>query len=937
MSRNAAFSIRVTSVWRCVRMFFLMALLLFGLYHAGLFGRAAAESPAELWSVPTNLSRSGAASQPRIAVAPEGSLQAFWWDRFDGLTTSVRDEKGWSAPVVAPIVISETVGVQPRLRPIAEMPTLLADHTGEVHALWLDQEDRETHLRPLMHSRLTLGKAIWTSPEVVAESALTYTLAAAPSGGLVAAYVRPTQDITAPAGIYIRRWTPEAGWGATTLVYPSIYFRLLSAEEAYIRLAVGDKGELHLAWVEPRSGQALYAYSPDGGAGWTPPETLGRAEDRPARPRVVALPKGGALRMWEGSHMGLCTLYQQALSSVTAPSSAPTATPSSPAHELTRTEIITVTLTGTPTPAPALMITSALSLTWAGPQRILDGLRACPQGDRFWAQGERLFWLWGEGTAELTMLAWDAERGRWSEPRSLDLRLRNPETQQWLALSDLHAAVVGDKLMVVGADAASGEVWFTECRISALELAFAPPSPWSTPQRLQQWPEAGWPAVAVDGEGRVHVVWTEPGSGGAGTALMYARWDGTRWSPAIGVTRDDSGQELLRQPALVADANGLLHLAWSGGNLGQILYARARADQAATAGWSEPVELSAPTLAGSWPQMGLDLAGRLYLVYAVPLNEGRGVYLLHSEDGGESWSPPELIFDAVAAGWPAVDHPALAVAADGTLHVAWVKGSLPGAMPPQGIYYTRSTGGPASHSWADPERLADPGYDWPRLALLDGQVHLVYAKEADGSVWHRWADGTALEGGAQAWSVPARVPGWQGMAAPVGLSSAGRALYLVGLDEAEGTLRYSVWDSSVTSDSGAPRWSTAETVWLGPEVAGGLGAQAALPPQGGRLAVALRILEATASDWRPAGVLAMVRAVPTVDAGLLPTRAVTPQPTATPSPTPVPTPLPSPTPDLGGPQPSTSPSRLLALLGGGLAGVIVLAALGVRAAWVRRR
>ena len=335
--------------------------------------------------------------------------------------------------------------------------------------------------------------------------------------------------------------------------------------------------------------------------------------------------------------------------------------------------------------------------------------------------------------------------------------------------------------------------------------------------------------------------------------------------------------------------------------------------------------------------MGADFAGRLYLVYAVPLNEGRGIYLLHSEDGGASWSPPELIFDAAAAGWPAVDHPALAVAADGLLHVAWVKGSLPDALPPQGIYYSRSTEGPAGRSWMEPERLVDPGYDWPRLALLDGLVHLVYAKEDDGSIWHRWADVAALGGGAQGWSNPARVPGWQEMVAPVGLSSAGGVLHLVGLDKVGGTLRYSLWDAMVATESNPPRWSTAETLWLGPDVAGGLGAQAAVPPQGGRLAVALRVLEFASGDWRPAGVLAVQRAIPTVEPGALPTRAVSPQPTVPPSPTSVPTLVPSPTPGLGGPAPSSTSARLLALLGGGLAGVIVLAALGVRAMWVRRR
>ena len=47
---------------------------------------------------PVNLSQSGAASQPRIVVSPDGIVQAFWIDQFDGLMTAVNRNGSWSEP-----------------------------------------------------------------------------------------------------------------------------------------------------------------------------------------------------------------------------------------------------------------------------------------------------------------------------------------------------------------------------------------------------------------------------------------------------------------------------------------------------------------------------------------------------------------------------------------------------------------------------------------------------------------------------------------------------------------------------------------------------------------------------------------------------------------------------------------------------------------------
>lgn len=868
---------------RVVLAFLILAALL------GAVGGAQAQSEDDIWSEPVNLSRSGAASQPRIVAVPDGRLQVFWWDRFDGLTTSRFDGEAWSDPASAPILMTELEGEEVVVSAAVEKtPYIVADARGWAHAFWLGRADEETEATPLMYSRMPVGGTSWSEPDTLAESAVAFDVAEAPDGGLTLAYMRTLHTDAFPAGVYIKRMAGGgAEWGSPSVVYETIYFRLLTAENTHVRVSDSGDGTIQLAWDQPYLEQALYARSTDGGTTWSTPEPLGEPDDRPARPRVLALSGGSGLRLWEAAGMSGCVLYQQ-----------------------------------------RLIATETVTPTWSAPQQVLEGVNPCPRGERSWLHDEGLLWLWGEGTSTLTLAAWDAEMGRWSEPRGLDFRFQDLETEGWVGLSGLRIALVGDVLAVAGSDLTAGEVWVTVAQVGALELAFAPPLPWSEPVRLsQEGVGAGWPAVALDAQGNAHVVWSQPSTGsGPGTALLYARQDGAtgRWSRAAEVVLGASGEEMARQPALVADAQGLLHLVWSGGDQGQVFYSRAKVSEATgSGGWSSPRPLSPPGLSGSWPQIAMDVAGCLYVVYAVPLNEGRGIYLTRSDDGGETWSEPEAVFDAAAEGWGMVGHPVLAMASDRTLHVAWVRGALPETWPPQGIYYARSDDG--GSSWAEPWEVAGAGYDWPRLALAEERVHLLYTGAGGGDVWHRWS-----YAGGSGWRTATRVSGLGQAGSPLGVvADAGGALHLVGVGAGGGALLYSTWDGE--------RWGSAELLSLRLDVEAGLGVAAATWLQSGRLAVALRVLEAGESGEETSVLLYTERTISPAGVPPAPTISPSPTPVATQGPTLQPTAVPSPTPDLtGGPEPSGS-SQLPLFLGGGLAAVIVVGVLVTWGVWRGRR
>jgi hypothetical protein len=854
-----------------------------------------AQSSIPGWIEPQNLSVSGAASQPRIVTGDGDRVQVFWWDVFDGMMTSVSEgqpvspEAGfdWSPPQKTPI---QSLG-------LTGMPTIVADRAGWVHAFWLEENTFNKGTYNLMHSRLTFGKAEWSFPQILAEAALSFKVGTAPSGEISLAYVRQSHTPEQPAGIYVMRNAGgDSEWRAARLVYESIYFRLLERDQVWLWIWDAGGDQIFLTWDDPHLGLAFFSTSSDAGASWSEPEQVGKAEERAVRPRVAALPDGEVLRIWQASIHSRCTLFMQraAVSTMGENDEEPTED----------------------------------TLQWSQPERVLEGLAACPAGDAFHLMDTQLLWVWGEGTGRLELSAWEDSQKQWSIPHVMSFNFQSPSSQEQVILNDLRASFLNERIVVAGADSSKNEVWFTSARSDVLELVYSPPSPWSSTYPLSLPGEkAGQPAVAVDDSGIAHIVWTKSrDNDDAAVNMMYAHWDGNELTPPVTILRSGD-TAYARQPVLLADRQNRLHLVWVGGLDGKIYHSYVIAQDArSSSSWTSPQVVGDLTLTSS-PQVGVDAAGRLYILFVVPLNEQRGLYLAVSEDGGRNWSEPRLIFNAREHGWQMVDHPALIVEPGGIVHIAWVNVSIPGATtPPQGIFYSRSVD--QGKTWSSPLIVVGPGYDHPRLAIASGQVHLLFA-DAQKNLWHRWIPygDLALQG--DLWSVATRIPGWQEVDLPFavavdGIIPNGTLHLLGGKGTAEDRPLYAYWDGS--------RWSSLEWFSFVSRPASLYGAAAAVRLEGGMLAAAWL---APYRNDDPALVLNFIsRAIPEIQlpvtGQLVVEVASTPTatPTVEPSPTPEPTQAPTPTPDLNRqPLPAARLGLPPLALGGGLAALIVFAGL----------
>jgi hypothetical protein len=150
-----------------------------------------------------------------------------------------------------------------------------------------------------------------------------------------------------------------------------------------------------------------------------------------------------------------------------------------------------------------------------------------------------------------------------------------------------------------------------------------------------------------------------------------------------------------------------------------------------------PIILPAPLPVGSSPDISIDGNDVIYVSYAIPLNEQRGIYLTKSGDGGLTWMDSALVFDAQEAEWGMVDNPSLAIAENGDLHLIWRRFSLPTGEGVLGLYYSHSSDG--GLTWSDPALVVDGPVVWSDIvATGTNSIQRVWQQRGSSgsTLWH---------------------------------------------------------------------------------------------------------------------------------------------------------------------------------------------------------
>jgi hypothetical protein len=861
---------------------------------------AQAQTTDATWLPPANLSNSGAASQPTIVTAPDGVLHALWWDATLGTLyahTKSASDPTWTPPTAMPDIVGRRI-VDPQTDIVTIVTPremrLFADAAGNVYAFWYDYNDQ-------LYSMLNAGNG-WSQPAVVAEKALSFDTISDPSGRMQLAYIRPSDAGGSPAGIYYRS-ASDGNWGSARLVSSSAYYRTLKPEQVHVSVAGDEAGNVLVAWDEPPLEQGMFARSTDRGETWSGPQAVVDAVVGQARHAHVASGLGNELLLlWQDAGASGCGMTQRR--------------------------------------------SSDGGQTWTAPEVVLSTLARCDAAWSFAKDQAGRLWLISRAaspaTNTITAAVWDG--AAWSEPRDVNFAFFDDRTQLSTNLGCLSLSIAGEAAGLIGCDA-GGDVRATRNAIALDQWLPSLKRVWAQPQVLSAQSSAvapdGIPDVIADTQGNVYAVWNQATSDGLGTDLYSAAWRDGRWSgtarlsPSGTSDTENTGATVhqANQPAMAIDNRDRVHVVWSGGTAGEIFHSWAYArDLGGGQRWNEATRVSPPSMLGQSPDIVADPRDNdLYVLYTLPFNEQRGVYLSTSTDAGQSWQTPVKVFDAAAAGWDSAAGARLALDAENNLlHAVWLRRALPGQTQPQEVYYASSRDG--GKTWTAPLKLAE--------GMVTGAQVIVPAR---GQVYLAWcqtdAIGPSVRGqfspdGGQRWTAPAQINQFEQVSCPVSLATDGLGqMYLAGMRGGAGNesvLLTARWNGQA--------WTAPETDRLGQRTHPDNVAAIALVPQADRLSALIKLWsqQATATDHFE--IVATDRQVPAV--GVL-----QPAPTFTPLPTPtvsvmatiVPTPTPKPQLNdraLKPPVTNSGPPPLV--LGGVLAAIIVVIVVA-RIIWVKRR
>lgn len=709
------------------------AILLCVALTLGSAGNSSAQSSRE-WTGPVNISRSGDSASPVSVVSSDGVMHSIWYDSFEEAFRYSKSEDGgatWVSPVGGNFPFSV------RGDPIK----LVAGLDGAIHIFWIDG----LHLRYSLATSDTLGTpGKWGVAKVLARYVVNFDVDVTPQGNLHLAYIT---SLT-PEGVSYQYSPNGASWSPAKFLFASSYLRTAGTKDAHIRVVASDDPEnpqVYVVW-DVRAQKRIYlASSSDAGASWGEAVQLKGPEDTggfgiPFGVEIGIIGKS-TLLLWQVGqpNAGQCGLYAQWMREG--------------------------------------------SSEWEEPNLVMSSQSVCPEQVRLitFQTNVPIILLTYPGNSP-ALLAWNGVS--WSEPQTQEevSLFSDPLTFETIMLGCVQDLVDQDTLILIGCDLGKGgDIWFMSRSLASWKDWFSPSTIWSPPTPLVTSSREISSLVFTSDKNYVHAVWAESPVTDislTGSSIVYARWDGKNWSTPQRIQSNLAGHP--SQLSIATGNQGRLELSWINEENGDMLFSWANSDRAVSATeWSEPQVLPSVSQWNSAPDVFVDSAGRIGVVYAVPVNEGRGIYMTLSDDKGLTWSSPIVVFDAKSTGWQMVNNPKVTLSGDGRLHVLFTRYATLQEKPVE-LYYLQSKD--SGVTWSDAEKVGNGEVLWSEIISHDGNIIQRFWQEANDSEFANLSQ-ISRDGG-DTWESPIDITSVSDSPSAVGLAFDGlQELHFIRLEQ----------------------------------------------------------------------------------------------------------------------------------------------------------
>jgi hypothetical protein len=281
-------------------------------------------------------------------------------------------------------------------------------------------------------------------------------------------------------------------------------------------------------------------------------------------------------------------------------------------------------------------------------------------------------------------------------------------------------------------------------------------STWMTSQRLT-WNSgrSGYPAIAVDSFGHIHVVWEDDTPGNVEVYYRKSTDGGEAWTASERITWNSGRSEC---PAVAADSSGDTLVVWHDNTPGNNeVYCRKSTGGGLA--WMAVKRLSWNSGYSTNPAVAIDSSGHLHIFWGDEKPGNKELYYTKSTNGGAAWASNQRI--TWTSGWSG--YPQIAVDSSGHLHLVWYD-DTPGGIPD--IYYKESTNG--GSAWLTSQRITwNSGLSREPVIAVDatGNPHVAWYDNTPGNyeVYYR----ESADGGSS-WPPSQRLTwnsGWSGVPA----------------------------------------------------------------------------------------------------------------------------------------------------------------------------
>ncbi len=647
------------------------------------------------WSEAVNISSSGSSSSPSFVITPEGIIHVYWLDDFDDLMYAQFDGENWSAPV--------KVSAPNELY----IPRLVLGENNQIHAFWLDADGNLFYNRATGNNLSNPG--IWSGSVLLSNGIAEFDALVASDGSIHLTFIQSTDDENRPAGVYYQKSTTAgASWQSPVLIYASRYLRSLEAGSANVQIAATSNEaatQLFLAWDNRLLKTVYFARSLDGGENWEAPIEIASQKTR-----------------------------------------ASATTPYNIQIGISGNQIILVYQDGQPgfSCAQSFQFSEDAGTSWSTPKRMMEDVPGCATSNQLLEFNQYLL-LTTVNRDQVSLTAWDGLRWSKSQQQSEMLQVIDPSTRSILTLNQQQVLVDNDGyLNLIGSDLEQRDIWWRQRSLGDIGSWFEQDNSWSSFETIT-FSETPFSSISLtaDAQQQLHLFWSKGSEGISdlpGNTIFYSRWEDKRlWVAPVPIQR--AINEFTDQISAGYDARSdSLLLVWKDGFKGEIYFSSSPANQAIIpASWGTAVKISSTDHRADSPFLITDSTGKIIVIYAVPVNENRGIYLSESNDGGVSWSQPIGLVNGSEIEPAVISYPQLVVSNSNQYHLLWRSSQISSDnLYPTGLYYRHSPDG--GKTWSSPEVVSQNPVIWSQiLESSNGTLHRFWLaiNGNQKEIWHQ--------------------------------------------------------------------------------------------------------------------------------------------------------------------------------------------------------